>query len=296
MLKVGAGSKFDADSHGVLSRVLASRLIALGSTAPPSSPILAPAPETRTIGPSPDSYFVVESPRSSWLAGQRRSSGIANVLSPRVPSDFSARSLRLLICLLIGTIRAGLALWMSFVHTQGLSKRIIQWVSRRDFPSISRNPIAGTVKLTGIHSFSAPNQFEPTRQISDLGGMSISGTSRKSVNLTVPSPVLIRTLGSRRNGCSRCVMAALTSASGCERTRTTRTRIRRILPTRDQVRSGETCFCALRRNRAFQAVLDFGLFVKWWMPAEVGDRRRQLGVLLLQNFDSGARQRLWRPL
>ena len=45
---------------------------------------------------------------------------------------------------------------------------------------------SGTVKLTGIHSFSTRNQFESTRQISDLGGTSISGTSRKSVNLTVP--------------------------------------------------------------------------------------------------------------
>ena len=36
----------------------------------------------------------------------------------------------------------------------------------------------GTVKLTGIHSFSTRNQFEPTRQISDSGGMSISPDDR----------------------------------------------------------------------------------------------------------------------
>ena len=56
---------------------------------------------------------------------------------------------------------------------------------RRASAAISAD--AGTVKLTGIHSFSTRNQFEPTRQTSDLGGMSISGTSRKSVNLTVPA-------------------------------------------------------------------------------------------------------------
>ena len=48
----------------------------------------------------------------------------------------------------------------------------------------------GTVKLTEIHSFSTRSQFVPTRQISDSGGMSISGTSRKSVNLTVPKKIV----------------------------------------------------------------------------------------------------------
>ena len=43
-----------------------------------------------------------------------------------------------------------------------------------------------TVKLTGIHSFSTRTQFFPARNTSGLAGMSISGTSRKSVNLTVP--------------------------------------------------------------------------------------------------------------
>ena len=45
----------------------------------------------------------------------------------------------------------------------------------------------GTVTLTGIHSSSMRNQFWPARTISDLAVMSISGTYRKSVNLTVPS-------------------------------------------------------------------------------------------------------------
>ena len=45
--------------------------------------------------------------------------------------------------------------------------------------TIPKDRKQGTVKLTGIHSFSTRSQFEPTRQISDLGGMSISETSRK---------------------------------------------------------------------------------------------------------------------
>ena len=59
---------------------------------------------------------------------------------------------------------------------------------RRQFTAQYRLRILeeGTVKLTGIYSFATRNQVEPTRQISDLGGMPISGTSRKSVNLTVP--------------------------------------------------------------------------------------------------------------
>ena len=44
----------------------------------------------------------------------------------------------------------------------------------------------GTVNLTGIHSFSTRNQFYPAPQISNLAGISISGTSKKSVNVTVP--------------------------------------------------------------------------------------------------------------
>ena len=55
-----------------------------------------------------------------------------------------------------------------------------------DLAAAARKQPRGTVKLTEIHSFSTQNQFVPTRQISDLAGMSISGTCRKSVTLTVP--------------------------------------------------------------------------------------------------------------
>ena len=47
-------------------------------------------------------------------------------------------------------------------------------------------PAVGTVKLAGIHSFSTRNQFLAARTISALAGMSISGTSWKSLNLTAP--------------------------------------------------------------------------------------------------------------
>ena len=55
-----------------------------------------------------------------------------------------------------------------------------------DAPAGAGVDIGGWVlsQLTGIHSVSTGNQFWPARQISDLAGGSISGTPRKSVDVT----------------------------------------------------------------------------------------------------------------
>ena len=77
------------------------------------------------------------------------------------------------------------ALLSRFFNTHLIQRRQASPHTVASYRDTFRLLVHGTVKLTGIHSFSTRNHFESTRLISDSRGMSISGTSRKSVNLKV---------------------------------------------------------------------------------------------------------------